>query len=135
MKQDLLNNLFVGQSHSPAAVTADAAGSEVDIQNYSGVMVAINCGLWTDGTFTFALQESDTSGSGFADVADADIEGTEPVVDAGTEDEQIYEFGYKGKKRYLRVNCVVTGSPSTGMVFGSEIICGRGRYSGAHQLA
>ena len=81
-------------------------------------MVVIDVGLWTDGTHTFEVQESDDDTS-YTAVAAADLQGTEPVVDDATDDAQVYELGYLGSKRYLRAISTVA-SATTGALYGAS---------------
>ncbi|WTW96598.1 hypothetical protein OG216_25955 [Streptomycetaceae bacterium NBC_01309] len=115
MKRDLKNNVSVAQSLAPAARTAAADGAAVDIAGYRAVSVVIDTGTatGTDPSFTFEVQESDTTTSGdFTAVADADLDGAEPVVTTAN-DVAAYEIGYRGRKRYLRVTIETVGGTST----------------------
>ena len=76
----------------------------------------------TDGTHTFAVEES-ADNTTYTAVAAADLQGTEPVVDDATDDDQIYELGYLGSKRYIRVAVTVSGA-TTGAVYGASITTG-----------
>lgn len=125
--KDLYHNLSPAQSLGPAARTASADGAGVDLLGYESAMAVIDAGAWTDGTHTFELQESDDD-STYTAVADADLQGTEPVVDGAADDDQVYRIGYLGSKGYLRVSVVVTGSPSTGAVYGAQIVRGHKQY-------
>lgn len=123
--RDLKNNLAVEQSIAPAAATASADGSGVDLANFFGALVVITAGAWTDGTHTFEVQESDDDQS-FTAVADGDLIGTEPVVSDADSASQVYTVGYIGMKRYVRVSVTVAGA-STGAVYGANIIKGGAR--------
>lgn len=120
--KDLYNNQTSVQSLKPAARTASANGTGVDISSYEGAMAVIDVGAWTDGSHTFELQESDDD-STYTAVAAADLQGTEPVVDGAPDDDQIYELGYLGSKRYLRVATTVSGT-TTGAVYSASIVRG-----------
>ncbi|MFD9445505.1 hypothetical protein ACFWBR_42330 [Streptomyces sp. NPDC060006] len=115
MSRDLKNKISAVQSLAPAARTAAADGAAVDLANYGSAMVVIDAGTatGTDPSFTFEVQESDTTTSGdFTAVADADLDGTEPVVTTAN-DVATYEIGYRGRKRYLRVTIETVGGTST----------------------
>ena len=73
-------------------------------------------------TGTFQVEES-ADNTAFTAVAAADLQGTEPVVDDATDDDQIYKLGYLGSKQYLRVAVTVSGA-TTGAVYGAMIIAG-----------
>lgn len=124
MSRDLKNNVSAVQSLAPAARAATADGAAVDLANYGSATVVIDAGTaaGTNPSFTFEVQESDTTTSGdFTAVADADLDGTEPVITTAN-DVAVYEIGYRGRKRYLRVTIeAVAGTdtptlPCTGLV-------------------
>lgn len=122
--RDLAHNIDVEQHVAPAAFTAtEDPANGVDLQGYESATVVINAGVWTDGTFVFEVQESDDD-STYAAAPDADLIGTEPTIDAADEDLVIHKIGYIGQKRYIKVVTTVTGSPSTGMVMGINVIKG-----------
>lgn len=129
-RADIKNHISVAQSLRPAAHTADTNGENVDLANFSAACVVIDLGAWTDGTHTFEVQEADDDGTGAPDVwaavPDADLDGSEPVVDAADEDETVHEIGYHGIKRWLRV-VVTVASATTGAVYAATVVRGRGR--------
>lgn len=120
--KDIKSDLGFVQSLAPAARTASANGTGVDLQGYNAALVVIDLGAWTDGSHTFEVQESDDN-STFSAVADADLLGTEPVMDAADEDNTIHKIGYVGTKRYIRVATTVSGT-TTGAVYGASVIRG-----------
>lgn len=125
--RDLKNNLDAVQSLAPAARTASANGAAVNLQDYGGALAIVSLGLWTDGSFSFKLQESDSEGSGFTDVATADLIGAFTVVDGVDDDNTVQRVGYRGVKQYLRVvETEAGGSPAagTGLVAGAIIVRG-----------
>lgn len=122
-KIDILNSVDVDLSIAYAAKTSTATGTSSDLLGYGGAFVKIVAGAWTDGSHTFAVQESDNN-SDWTAVADADLYGdAEPVIDGAADDDQSYRIGYKGEKRYLRVVSTVAGA-STGAIYGAYIVKG-----------
>lgn len=117
--RDLKNNLAVDQSISPAAKTADATGTGVDLQGFDAAMVLIHPGTISDGTHTPKLQESDDN-STFTDVASDDLEGSFENIATDT----IQRVGYKGTSRYVRVHVAVSGA-TTGGTYGAAIVKGK----------
>lgn len=126
MRTDLVSHIDPAVTLAPAAKTASANGTGVDLANYDAAVVEIHVGAWTDGSHTFEVQESDSSGSGYTAVADAYLDGTEPAVTSAPTASQIYKIGYKGIKRYLRVITTVTGT-TTGAVYGVTVLRGKPR--------
>ena len=131
---DMNAHLSVAQSLRPQEVNADGTvnGENVDLANYDAAVVVIDAGAWaTDGTNTFVVEEADDDGTGapdtYAAVADADLDGTEPVVDGATDDDQIYTIGYIGGKRWLRVSVVTTANTSGTFQLAASVIRGKGR--------
>lgn len=122
MNRDLYNNTSTVQSLKPAARTASANGTGVDLLGYGSALVIIDAGAWTDGSHTFEVQES-ADNSTFTAVAAADLQGAEPVVDGAPDDDQVYEIGYFGLKRYIRVATTVTGT-TTGAVYAASVVRG-----------
>lgn len=91
---------------------------EIDTYGYNDITLHVFTGTVTDaGTaagITWVLTESDTSGSGFTAVADADLVGLESdlsILVDGDDDKWIGAIGYIGSKRYL--NLTPTGSTGT----------------------
>ncbi|MEW2631792.1 hypothetical protein AB0903_09065 [Streptomyces sp. NPDC048389] len=125
MRGDIKNHLEPAQSLAPAARTASANGTGVDLANFDAAAVVVDAGVWTDGTHTFEVQDSDDNAT-FAAVADEFLDGTEPVIDAADEDAQIYTVGYHGIKRYLRVIVTVAGA-TTGAAYSAAVYRGKGR--------
>jgi hypothetical protein len=128
--KDAYSSLLVKNTLTPAARTASANGTTVDRAEDSSMfqdaLVVIPVGTVTDGTHTFEVQHSDDNSSWSA-VADADLQGTEPAVTSST-DETVYELGYKGDKRYLRV-AVTVASATTGGVYGAHIVLANPRVA------
>lgn len=120
MRTDIKNSLEVVTTLTPAARTAAATGTAVDLANYDAAAVVITTGAVTNGAFAVEIQESDASGSGYTAVPNADLDGTEPAtLTAST----VTVIGYHGIKRYIRV--VTTGTADAS--FGVTVIRGKGR--------
>jgi hypothetical protein len=126
MRTDLVHHIDPAVTLAPAAKTASANGTGVDLANYDAAVVEIHAGAWTDGTHIFEVQESDASASGYTAVADAYLDGAEPTVSSGGTAAQIYTVGYKGIKRYIRVITTVSGT-TTGAVYGVTVLRGKAR--------
>lgn len=122
MRRDLYPHLAPVATLAPAARTASANGTGVDLANYEGALALIHAGTWTDGSHTFEVQDSSDNVT-FAAVADEFLSGTEPVVSSAGTASTVYKVGYHGIKRYLRVIVTVAGT-TTGAVYGAHIARG-----------
>lgn len=125
MMRDIKSNLDVVQSLAPAARTAGANGTGVDLLGFGGAMILVDLGLFTDGSFSFHLEESDDN-STFTDVdTSVDQLGSLTVVDGTDDDNTLQRVGYIGSKRYVRVVVAQGGSPcGTGLVCGAHVVRG-----------
>jgi hypothetical protein len=124
--RDLTGRLSPALSLAPAARTTSANGTGVDLQGYESATVLFIAGTITDGTHTPKLQESDDN-STFSDVAAEKLIGSFSAVTSSSGGNSVQEVGYLGGKRYIRVAVTVSGSPSTGGVYGAVIVCGNPR--------
>lgn len=121
---DAKNSFDLPISLAPAARTASANGTGVDIANCDRVALVVIAGARTDGSHAFTVEES-ADNSTFSAVAAGDLDGSLPTV-AGTGANAVYRIGYKGTKRYLRAVATVTGA-TTGAVYGATIFRGAQR--------
>jgi len=129
VRTTVYNSVLVQQSVTAANRTNGTVnGTAIDLwsntvgrQVFKGALAVVQTGTITDGTHTVEVQESDDN-STFAAVADADLQGTEPAIGASN-DNVVYEIGYRGTKRYLRVT-VVTSGATTGGTFGAVLVLG-----------
>jgi hypothetical protein len=100
-------------------------GTTVDLNENKdasrSAMLVVHTGTITDGSHAVILQESDDN-SAWSTVAAADLQGTAPTI-ASTDDDTLFELGYKGSKRYLRAS-VTTSGATTGGTFGATILRG-----------
>lgn len=113
--QDIQNSL------APAARTASANGSGVDLANFASATVAFVVGTITDGTHTPSVEESDDNTT-FTAVAAADLIGSLAALASNTNQ----RVGYRGSKRYVRAVSTVAGA-TTGGVYAGVVIRGDAR--------
>jgi hypothetical protein len=111
--RDLKNNLDVVHSLVPAAYTASANGSGVDLQGFEGAMVVFSVGAadFANGDEAyFPVVEESADGSTYTVVPAEKLEGSLNFLAANS----LQRVGYKGGQRYLRAHLSVSGtSPST----------------------
>jgi hypothetical protein len=118
---DIKQNQDVQNSLAPAARTATANGSGVDLANFASATVAFSVGTITDGTHTPKVQESDDN-STFTDVGAADLIGTLAALASNVNQ----RVGYRGTKRYVRAVTTIAGA-TTGGVYAGVVIRGDAR--------
>lgn len=118
---DLKTKLEGITSLAPAARTATANGTGVDLANKDGAMVVFQVGTITDGTHTPKLQDS-ADNSTFADVAAADQVGTLAALASNVNQ----RVSYIGTKRYIRAVSTVSGA-TTGGVYSALVVRGAPR--------
>ena len=117
-QRDMHNEVASASSLGPAARTATANGTGVDLAGYRATMVVFNVGTITDGTHTPKLQESDDNSS-FTDVAAGDQSGTLAALASNVNQ----EISYLGSKRYIRAVSTVAGA-TTGGVYAALVLRG-----------
>lgn len=122
MARDLYSNTSSVQSLAPAARTASANGTGVDLHGFQSALIAVHVGAYTDGTHTFEVQESADNAT-FAAVDAADLQGAALELDSAGQAGKVHEMGYYGSKRYLRVAVTVAGA-TAGALYGAAIVRG-----------
>lgn len=108
---------------NPAAIVNNASftTNEVDTNGYNYATFIVQVGATDIAMSALKVQESDTSGSGFADISGADlssgsdIEGNATAVPSSTDDDSIHvlQMSLTGRKRYLDL-VATAGNGSTG---------------------
>lgn len=111
----------VTTSLAPAARTATANGTGVDLQNFHSATIAFVVGTITDGTHTPTIQES-SDNSTYTTVAAGDLIGTLAALASSTNQ----RVGYKGALRYIRAVSTVAGA-TTGGVYSAVVLRGDAR--------
>lgn len=119
MNRDFHNEFAAATSLAPAARTASANGTGIDLAGYRTCAFVWNVGAITDGTHTPKIQDSDDNSS-FSDVSASFQSGTLAALTANTNQ----ECSYIGTKRYVRAVTTITGSPSTGGVYAALAVRG-----------
>ena len=126
--EDLINKIQESGTLVPVltAPGADASSSAFDRAGDLAVFGNIYLGVPLDTLsgsikWTLSLQECDTAGGTYTDVADADLinangvaAANAVVVDANGEASRIYSFGYRGTKQFLKLKATKTGTHTNG---------------------
>jgi len=108
MVKDLVFGKVCSESLVNTTLAGSATGNAIDGQGYFATKHILMTGAITVDVVV-KLQESDSSGSGYTDVAAADLVGADSGVntvtfDAATEDNTCKQLGYLGGKRYTRIS-------------------------------
>lgn len=122
--RDISNNVRAVKSLYPAARNATASGVGVDLFGYASAMVIFSFGVWTDGTHTPSLEESDDDNT-YTAVSASDLIGSSNLVavTSTATDELVQQVGYKGTKRYIRPKITVAGA-TTGALSDAVVVKG-----------
>lgn len=101
---DIQNHLKALHSIYPASLSGAKTGDAIiDLANFNGALIVCYSGAITTDTVFQLMHGNDAALSDAAAVPDADLIGTEPTLLQAT-DNECKTFGYKGTKRYLRVD-------------------------------
>lgn len=102
---------------APAARTASANGTGLDLKNVIENMFVFPCGTRTDGTHTPKLQES-SDNSTFTDVAAADQVGSLVAMTSNT----YQQVSYIGSLRYVRPVITVAGATTGALTAAHAVV-------------
>lgn len=112
MANALQNTKFVSVT-PPAAIVDDASyvTAEIDTLGYDYLQVVVYLGATDIAMAALKVTESDSSGSGHADVSgldfdgDTDIDGNTAALPSATDDNKffVFEIDLRGRKRYIDV--------------------------------
>lgn len=133
--RDLYHNVLVSQHLNPVVSTTTKTSTAIDLQGYSGAMVAFSIGLSGDTLsgsvfWTLKLQHSDDNTT-YTDLALTDLNNPSltVVINSSSLDETVYSFGYQGAKRYLRAVATPSGTHTNGTPIGMLALRGKASYS------
>jgi len=116
-RRDIVLGRDLKEAMPTTDITSATNGTEIDRQGFYAAKIIIKSDSLSAGTFTAKLQETNTSGSGFTDVAAVDVivpgdQTASTVVFAATDDNLVKQIGYIGLKRFIRV--VITPAGQSG---------------------
>jgi hypothetical protein len=105
--------------------TGTTNGTAVDTgafgNNCRDVLFVITSGTLTDGSYAVTVEESDASGSGYAAVDSARVQGSLPTF-ALTDDNVQNSFGVRPTKRYVRLVVTATGATTGGVLVATALL-------------
>lgn len=106
--------------------TGTYTGTNLSLEDFNSATFVLVVGAVTDGTFTWSLEECDTSGGYWTAVAAEDINGTIGAQTVNT----INQVGYKGTKPWVRAKLVVAAG-ATGGNTAAILVKGHPKYGPA----
>ena len=120
---DQVNNIKNLNAFTPATINSDTstAGVEVDTKGYESISFLLRASSYTDGTYTPLIQGSNTSGSGYVDVTNDFLIGTE--ANAALDAEGVSKIGAVASYRYYKLTFVSTLT-STGATLDAVAVLG-----------
>jgi hypothetical protein len=121
MRRDLYSNIGIAQAIVPAVKSAAADGIAIDIKGFSSVAIIVNTGaIVSAGDFGVVLQHSDTTTGGDFEAVDAAF--VDSNAPATLEANSTYKVGYRGNKRYVRLQ--LTKEDGTSIALGAVAVLG-----------
>lgn len=119
---------------APAAIldNTSATATEIDCKDFNYLVIPIQLGATDIAVSALKLQESDTSGSGFADITGATfsggttVDGVTLALPSATDDNQphVFQVNLVGRKRYIKVVCTFGDGTAGGFVAATAILTG-----------
>lgn len=128
MEMDLTSSLAPAVALTIQTINTNTTtfGAIIDSLGFEALDFNILTGTVTDGTYVITMQDGDDSGLSDAAAVAADfIIGLMPPIVAA-DDNVARHFGYVGKKRYVRLQIVSTGT-TTGAVIGAVAVKGHAK--------
>jgi len=128
MRTSVYNSIITKPSLAVVARATDEAfeGTAVDraeFKNYArAASVVVFAGAVTDGSHVISLEVSNNDSDWVTATAAMGLQGTAPTLDEDSDD-GVFEFGYTGPERYLRVVSTATGT-TTGGIYGALVLLG-----------
>ena len=111
---------------APAAIldNTSATATAIDCAGYSQLEIPIQLGATDIDVTVLKLEESDASGSGYADITGAtfsggtNVDGVALALPSATDDNQphVFQVNLVGRKRYIRVVCTFGDGTAGGFV-------------------
>lgn len=129
---NIFESVAIKSLTAPVNSTSTVTSTAQDVSGYTGSAFYIHYGdsadtLAADLYWEGKLKESATSGGAFTDVSSDDVStdtNSFGLVNAPTEDEQIFSVRYLGSQKFVKVEVTATGTHSSGTPIG--ITCALG---------
>lgn len=120
MRKGLFHNLKAVPAIASGSKADAADGTEIDRKGSQSILFIVNTGAVSgSGDFGIKVQESDSTGTGYADAAADDVISGVPATLGAT---AAYQVEYIGKKRFVRL--AITKAGGTSIQLGAVAIVG-----------
>ena len=135
MNKEIYHDVKQVAAFGPVARPSGAASIYADLQGYEAAVLIVQSGAMgaVAATYTWKIQESDTAGSGYTDVAAADmVDGIQTVVfdqAVGGDAVCAKRLGYKGAKRYVKAYCTESTGGTPTSIIGATWVLGSPRHA------
>jgi len=135
MFRDIVSKLTPVQVFGPITLAADNTPAAIDLQGFSSAALNLSIGIGgitfdSTNKIEFVLTHSDDN-STYTAVTDADMQGVTGITTgiikslvAAHAAAAVYEFGYIGQKRYLKLLADFSGTHGTGTPLSAVVIKG-----------
>jgi hypothetical protein len=139
MMRDLASKIVPVTVFGPVTLAADNTPAAIDLAGFHSAVLLLGIGvggITFDSTnkIEFKLTHSDDNSS-YSDVTDADMQGVTGITSgiikslvAAHAAAAVYEFGYVGNKRYLKLLADFSGTHGTGTPLHACLVKGNGVY-------
>lgn len=142
MRKDMISHQNPIQLLVAAAQKVTVLSSAIDMQGFDALTLEAFLGVSGDTLSGIVLIELEVQESAddsvYTAVADDDLigdvvtatnVGTFGLIDDPAEDDQLYKIGYRGTKRFIKINAVFTGAHTNGIPLTLAAIQGLPSYS------
>jgi len=117
----LIQQALTSQTVQTGTVTGAAVDTGVNGNNFRDVLFAVGSSTLTDGSYAFTVEESDSSGSGYAAVDSSRVLGSLPTF-AATDDDTWKSFGVRPTKRYVHLVITATSATTGGKLYAVAVL-------------
>lgn len=113
-----------------AAVNGLAVDKMYNNNAFRSAMFIVHSGTMTDGSVAVTMQDSPDN-SAWTAVDASYVQGALPTI-ASTDDDKVFEIGYTGPQRYVRIVATTSGATSGGTFGASCVLWGARRRPASH---
>lgn len=97
---------------------------------FRSVMFIVHSGTLTDGSIAITMQDSPDN-SAWTAVDAAYVQGSLPTL-ANSDDDKVFEIGYTGPQRYVRIVATTSGATTGGTFGATAVMWGARRRPAVH---